>query len=119
MNLQVSIKSIGYTVGTIGWLRKGLASGSLVIEEGRLQTNGNHGLWLGGERRQFLAAFNRYGLTAGGQAERSAIGYQTAHDELDRDPIFTDAAWAALMEIAQKWCDEQSAARLADAEVTS
>ena len=116
MNLNVSIKSVGYNVGTIGYLRAGLASGKLTLEEGTLKSNGNHGLWLTGERKQFLAAFNRYGLSIGDCSEVDR--YDTADDH-DRDPIWTNAAWKALMEIAAKWCQERNEARAEDAEDVS
>lgn len=110
-SITITIKSIGYNVGTIGYLRSALASGKLTLSEGTLKGNGNHGLWLSGERNQFLAAFNRYDLRIGDCA--NVDSYDTA-DDSDRDPIWTNAAWTALMEIAQQWCDERNAARAAD-----
>lgn len=116
MNLNISIKSIGYNVGTIGYLKTGLQNGSLRLEEGKLKSNGNHGLWLKGEQTQFLAAFNQYGLRPSDCA--AAIRYDVADDQ-DREATWTDAAWETLMEIAQKWCDEKNEARENDAEASA
>jgi hypothetical protein len=111
--MNIPIKSIGYNIGTIGWLAKGLESGTLKLEEGKLKSNGNHGLWLKGEREQFLAAFNRFGFTTGDY--NLDIKYNIAGDyPNDRDPIWTNAAWDKLMEIAQKWCDEKNEIRESD-----
>jgi hypothetical protein len=111
--MNINIKSIGYNVGTIGWLAKGLESGSLKLEDGELKSNGNHGLWLKGERQQFLAAFNFYGFD---RLENFEIKYEIAEAE-QRDPIWTNAAWDKLMEIAQNWCDEQNEIRKNDKQV--
>lgn len=116
MNIQ--IKSIGYNIGTVGWLKSGLESGSLVISEGKLKSNGNHGLWIKGDNiNQFLGAFNVYGFRDW-RLDGCIPKYAVANDFADRDPIWTDAAWEKLMEIAQKWCDEQNEIRKNDKEQT-
>lgn len=123
MNINIAIKSIGYNVGTIGYLRAGLETSSLRLEEGKLKSNGNHGLWLQGERTQFLAAFNRHDFTTclnmyGNSIDNGASEYAIADFE-DRNPIWTNAAWESLMEIAQKWCDERNECRVRDGEAVT
>jgi hypothetical protein len=111
--MNIKIKSIGYNIGTIGYLATGLKSGALKLNEGKMKSTGNHGLWLAGERSEFLGAFNRYALTL-----RDFVGadeYRPA-DAAELDPIWTDAARAKLVEIASNWCAEQNQKRKDDVE---
>ena len=109
MKMEINIKKIGITQGTVGYLANGLESGEITIKEGKLKTLGNHGLWLhiqkdgGKQESHFLAAFNQYNLSPG--EYETACTYETANSYEDRDPLWTDAAWRSLMTIAQDWCD--------------
>lgn len=119
MQTQINIASIGFNIGTIGWLKLGLTSGTIILEEGTLKGNGNHGLWLKyGGNSQFLAARNKYGLDPRQPFARGVyLGYAPAGPE-DRSGMWTAAAWAALMSIASQWCDEMNAARASDSDET-
>jgi len=111
--MNITIKKIGYNIGTIGWLATGLQNGEITIAEGTMKSNGHHGLWLkAGTRSQFLAAQNQYNAS-----HDEFIGASNYHccDDQERDGIFTDACWAALMEIAQQWCQGLNAERAEDA----
>ena len=118
--MQIIIKKIGYKNGTSGWLAAGLADGTLELSEGRLKSNGNHGLWIksaDGKISACIAAINEYGMDL---QDCIHAGCQLA--EMDRykvvcdtrPPVFTDAAWSAIEAIAQTWCDECNAERDAD-----
>lgn len=117
--MQISIKRIGYKVGTVGWLAAGLQSGAITITEGTMQGNGNHGLWLkcaSLKLSQFLAAFDEYGV---GDELPSAATYAPADDlPGNRKPIFTDAAWDVLQQIAADWCEMCNAERETDTPVS-
>lgn len=101
--MEISVKRIGSAKGTVGWLAKGLETGALVLEEGRIKGNGHHGLWIKGEGiSQFLAAWNVYDLSA--HVLPNAASYHPA-DAHEREGLWTDAAWESLMSIARQWCD--------------
>ena len=106
--MDIKIAKIGNAKGTIGWLAKGLDSGSLTLSEGAMQRNGNHGLWLKGPDglSQFLAAYNQYGLSPA-EYDR-ANTYELAEEE-DNSIGCTAACWASLRKIAKSWCDECNA----------
>lgn len=106
--MEIKIKKMGIAQGTVGWLSKGLESGTLTIIEGTLKKTGSHGLWLKGTEgfSQFLAAFNQYGLDA---RDGNFQKYDTADDNQDRLGVWTDAAWKTLMKISKAWCDECNA----------
>jgi hypothetical protein len=120
--MEIKIKRIGYKVGTVGWLAAGLQDGSILITEGTLKSNGNHGLWLkvsgNNSVSQFLASFDRFGV---GDELHDAAQYQTAdecNDHADREAIWTDAAWDTLMAIAADWCEMCNSEREADKPAT-
>jgi len=108
--MEISIKRIGYKIGTIGWLRNGLEDGSIRIDEGTLKSNGHHGLFLTSDPiKQFLAAYDQYNC---GDRVLTAKRYEPAQpEERHRDTLLTDAAWEALMDIADQWCDQCNAER--------
>ena len=107
--MDIKIAKKGNAKGTIGWLAKGLENGSLKIEEGAMQRNGNHGLWLKGTDglSQFLAAYNQYALSPT-EYER-ANTYELAEME-DNTIGCTEACWESLRKIATAWCEECNAA---------
>ena len=115
--MEINIKKIGTTLGTIGWLKRGLESGDLFLEEGTLKSNGNHGLWLksrDGSINQFMAAYNVYGLSYS-DGIPSALQYKPAVKREDGLGIWTDAAWGVIREIAEDWCDQLNSERENDA----
>lgn len=112
--MEIKIKKLGVTQGTVGWLAAGLENGSIRIIESTIKGNGNHGLWLKvysdgidnashESMSQFLAAFNQFGLKPG--EYRNACMYELCDDFVDRDYLWTDAAWQTLMSLATNWCD--------------
>lgn len=111
--MEITIKRIGKTRGTVGWLSAGLADGSLKIEEGKLARNGNHSLWLMDyqnaekKREVLLAAWNEWGVPRGEGAD-DEICYKIVSRE-SRRADYTDACWSALLCIARAWCKEMNA----------
>jgi len=110
--MEIRIKKTGVAQGTVGWLAAGLENGTIKIIESTLKDNGNHGLWLkvytDGEEShesmsQFLAAYNQYGLKPG--EYNNACTYEPCNASVDRDYLWTDAAWQTLMSIAADWCE--------------
>ena len=113
--MNITIKKIGYKVGTVGWLAAGLQSGAVAISEGTLRDNGHHGLWLETTINdkpfsQFLAAYDQYSV---GDREPSLRDYRPVGDEY-RGTIWTNAAWTTLEAIAQDWCIACNEERAAD-----
>ena len=103
--MELKIKKIGVAKGTIGWLAKGLESGTLTIIEGTMKNSEHHGLWLKGPDglSQFLGGFNQYNLDP---QDGNFQKYDKAEEYSDRHGLWTDAAWKSLMQIAETWCDE-------------
>lgn len=110
---QVNIKRIGKAQGTVGWLAAGLADGTIKFVESTLKNNGNHGLWLkvfkdgidGNPHEyfsQFLAAFNQCGHKP--EETAGVCTYEVCDAFLDREHLWSDAAWASLMDLAENWC---------------
>lgn len=106
--MEIKVKRIGTTRGTVGWLAKGLASEELRLVESTLKESGNHGLWLKGNSvNQFLGAYNQYNCSP--SEVRNANRYDTAQPE-DNTLGCTDACWISLMAIAAQWCEQCNAA---------
>jgi hypothetical protein len=107
MELKITIKGIGYNVGTCGWLKTGLENGSIEIVEG-VSNSGSHGLWLhhSGDKSQTLALWDPYDLQ---NTHPDLVGYDVAPRDSDcgwniGDAVpWTDAAWAVIEEIAHAW----------------
>jgi hypothetical protein len=105
--MEIKLKKIGNTRGTIGWLTEGLTNGSILISEGKGESDGYHGLWLketkDGEKShsEFLAGFNVFGA---GPAKYSLW------PEFDSDRVFTPSARKAIINAAQEWVDEMNEA---------
>jgi len=115
MDLNIKIKQLGTEIGTVGWLAKGLADGSLGVHQGRTK-DGSPGLWFdypgeAGKRASFILALrDPYGLQDTQYAqEQPIILAPRVHDGCwGGDPIgCTDACWRSLMEIAEKWIAHQ------------
>lgn len=114
MNININIKSIGYNVGTSGWLKAQLESGAAKISEGLSTKSKNHGLWLhydnNGPKQVCIAIWDQYSL--GGEFSKYT---PCQHDENDFDyDIFTPAVKRALRRVALSWCEEVSASREED-----
>ncbi len=101
--MEIKITKNGNNLGTIGWLAKRIETKEVSFSEGSLKGNGHHGLWLNGPKglSQFLGAFNQYDSNSYEDPR-----YEVAFMPGDREPIWTDAAWTVLIEIAQAWCDD-------------
>lgn len=118
--MNISVKSIGYKVGTSGWLASGLRDGSITIQERARKLDGRPMLvLLSGENRVVLARWNPYGLDNGTLDESET--YQVLHVGSADDPGamtdtigLTPAAAAALRTAAQGWCDQINGARASD-----
>ena len=102
--MEIKIKKIGRRDGTCGWLAAGIQSGEIRITEGVMRDGGHHALFAkwGPGSSQLLAAHNQYGLEIDRYSR--ADQYEVV-DDSNRDPIFTPAAWASVMQIAGDWCE--------------
>lgn len=110
--MDIKIKKVGNAVGTVGWLAKGFADGSITLQEGKMKDSGYHGLWLKcndapSHASTFLAGFNQFGLSetelAGSNKYSISDGY------VNGGQWGTDAFWETLENIAQQWCDDCNA----------
>lgn len=105
--MELKIKRIGNTRGTIGWLSAGITDGSIVIEEGRTKTEGYHGLWIEEYREgkriwsEFLAGYNVFG---------AGPNVYDSWPEFDSDKMLTPAARRSLRAAAKEWIAEMNEA---------
>lgn len=113
--MQVNIKSIGYKVGTSGWIKTQLESGEATIKEGLAKETKKHGLWLhytnNGPNQVCLAIWDQYDI--------GKSLYQRADDFKDsaKWAIFTPAVQAMLTSVAQQWTNELNEARANDPDI--
>jgi len=102
--MEITIKKIGNTWGTVGWLAKGLENGTLKISEGK-RKNGKHGLWLkDGEDSYFLAGLDPYD-------NDGYMGYPVQYEVYYSEDVFsmcTPAGNRTLQSIAKKWVEEMN-----------
>jgi len=100
MDVKVTIKDIGYKVGTVGWLREGLENGTLEIVEGETY-NGRHGLFLhhgtDKELSQTLALFDPYNL-ASLPGHESEADYTVAPRESDSEWNIGDTLLSSIIQ---------------------
>jgi len=118
--LSIHIKDIGFNLGTSGWLRKQLTSGTMSFAESYTSQSHQHCLILRSastSASMLLACQNFYNLQ---KCEFSGCDrYEVVTQFESFDPFFlTDAARAACLEVAQKWCELKNSARENDAPLT-
>jgi hypothetical protein len=109
MKLELTIRRNGTRRGTVGWLSRGIADGSVSLYEGH-SIAGKHGLWLNhGTGKMLLAIRDPYGLAGTEYATESryATVPKAGNPALSGDTIgCTDACWEALMSIADRWISD-------------
>lgn len=112
--MEIKIKRIGNTWGTVGWLAKGLEAGMLTITEGTTKT-GTHGLWLNEYKKNdegqlvkknewYIAGFNQFDLSP---SDGCDIKYERA-DMYWGGIGGTPAFQRQIKEIAQEWVTEMN-----------
>ncbi|MFA4871309.1 MAG: hypothetical protein WC623_24130 [Pedobacter sp.] len=113
--MNITVKRIGYNIGTVGWLAQGLEDGSITIFEGVTQQSKHHGLWIESKAsKDILAVFNQYGLTAGEYENADQYCLYDYAEKGGRENLYTPACWETLENIAQQWCDGCNAERERD-----
>jgi hypothetical protein len=108
--MEITIKKMGNTWGTVGWLAKGLENGTIKISEGK-RKNEKHGLWLSETKENkkdsyFLAGFDAYD-------NEGYMGYPVQYelyngDEVNVFKIGTPACNRTLQSIAEQWVAEMN-----------
>ena len=115
--MQINIKSIGYKVGTSGWIKAQLESGEATIKEGLSEASKKHGLWLqydnNGPKQVCLAIW-----------DADDIGeslYQVTHEYTHSSnwALLTPAVQAMLTSVAQQWANELNTARANDPDISA
>lgn len=113
--MQINIKSIGYKVGTSGWIKEQLESGAAAIREGLGKETKKHGLWLhynnNGPKQVCLAIWDQY---------NTGDSYYQVTDDFNDSPnwaILTPAVQAMLTSVAQQWANELNEARANDPDI--
>ena len=125
--MEIKIKKIGYKVGTVGWLAKGIEDGSIKIVEGITKLDNKHGLWMKHSPKEtngkkvyesmILAVFNPYDLSP--RDFDGAHSFVIAPQEGDMwcpgdDIGCTNACWDTITEITQAWIDHVTEERAND-----
>jgi hypothetical protein len=120
--MDIKIKKIGNTWGTIGWLARGLENGTLTIKEGK-RKNGKHGLWLNEARENgkiesyFLAGFDPYNNDGYmGHPMQYELYYGTG--EMSAFDMGTPACSRTLKAIAKQWLNEMNETLEKEEEIT-
>jgi len=119
--MEITIKKIGNTWGTVGWLAKGLENGTIKISEGK-RKNGKHGLWLSEVKENkkdsyFLAGFDVYD-------NDGYMGYPMKYElydgngEVDALKIGTPACNRTLQSITEQWVEEMNETLEKEEEIT-
>ena len=104
-----SIPNTGYTIGTCGWLAKGLADGTITIRPGTTK-GGKGGLWLHcGEQQGCLAIFNEFDLTQ--EDYRDADRFCVVDEDFAGRFPLTNACENYLRDAAEDWCDAANGLR--------
>lgn len=101
--MEIKIPKIGNTVGTIGWLAKGLKSGELFLKEGLIKGSDEHALWLkskDGKISEYLASRNQFG----DREIDGPGGYRI--NKTHPWPLYSNACIETLKSIVQDWCNE-------------
>lgn len=103
--MEIKINRKGNAIGTVGWLCKGLESGTLTLQEGHTKNKGYHGLWLKGPDglSEYIAGYNQFDLEP--QDGYPCDRYEVADDHWRRLAL-TPAARRTLDAIAKQWCIE-------------
>lgn len=113
--MQINIKSIGYKVGTSGWIKEQLESGAAAIREGLGKETKKHGLWLhynnNGLKQVCLAIWDEYDI---GESRYRITDQHLAHTDW---AIFTPAVRAMLTSVAQQWVNGLNEARENDPDI--
>ena len=113
--MQINIKSVGYKVGTSGWIKEQLTAGTAKITEGLSIESKKHGLWLeynnNGPKGVCLAIWDQYSI--------GAALYQVIDDLADNQKwaILTPAVQAMLTSVAQQWANELNTERANDPDI--
>jgi hypothetical protein len=119
--MDIRIKQIGQAIGTSGWLKSGLADGTITIEEG-ISKSGKIALYLCTPREKLcLAIWNPYDLTNRDVANSEAFfPLKWSASGCDPDAIcnyrnpYTIAVKRALQGVADQWCEQRNAIHGAD-----
>lgn len=125
--MEIAIKKIGYNVGTVGWLAKGLTDGTIVIYEA-LTLSEKLALWFktktGETEHKFAIAiynpYSNYDWEVEGAEQFAPKTFGGSPD----DPAackygalpLTDACKCTIYEIATQWCAARNAERYNDVE---
>lgn len=118
--MEITIKKIGYNVGTVGWLAAGIADATINIQEG-ISKSKKLGLYLSAEEQSScIAIYNPYDLTNADLADSEE------YKPLDMDGGGTDpgtcyctlpltpACKSTILEIAETWCKSKNTKREQD-----
>lgn len=126
--MEIKVKRIGFSFGTVGWLSKGITDGSIQFTESFAKDGNNHGLWLkyseaGLKKSMVLAMRNPFDNTsADGSGVCSYVVFDRADGWSAGDKIgCTPACFDTLQKIGSLWVEQQEVERVADqspAEVT-
>lgn len=113
--MQINIKSIGYKVGTSGWIKEQLTTGVARINEGLSKKDQKHGLWLhydnSGAKQVCLAIWDQHDIGS---------GLYEITDDFGGNPtweILTPAVQAMLTSVAKQWTNELNAERANDPDI--
>ena len=103
--MEITIKKIGKTWGTVGWLANGIENRTIGFKEGK-QKNGKHGIWMyDKDTSYFLAGFDPYNINGyGGHPMKYELYYGTG--ETSAFDMGTPAFNRTLKTLAKNWCEE-------------
>ena len=110
--MEIKIKSVGFHLGTVGWLKKGLEDGSITVVES-LSRHNKPGLWLKTpDINQMLAILDPYDECEFGNVPAFQTISRSGDPCISGDKIgCTDACFAVLQEIARQWVEIRQAER--------